>query len=372
MPARRGGALGATALGVGLFLAAGLFDAEPLYVPAIVLVVLGLVSGLWVRLAARGTHVERRLSAVRVQEDEPLLVEVDVVSGAVAPPAGELRDPLLSAPARLTAARRHTRVRIRARFSRRGRRLLAPPDVLIRDPLGLCERLVTGTGPPDEVLVLPRVAPVLSAPGARGHGATGRTGPQARAGADADLAGLRAHRPGTPASRIAWPVYSRTGEMHERVLEDAGDTRPVIVLDLRAAGRESDVDAAVRAAASLTVHLAERGGCALLLPGDRRPVAVEPGLRAWPHLHARLALVRGGEAALPGALAGSRGTIIWVSGRPRREVPALPGGSGPPILVVPDRIPGRRAAFAVAGCSGYSARVLTPGPAAPAASGAAG
>ena len=49
--------------------------------------------------------------------------------------------------------------------------------------------------------------------------------------------------------------------------------------------------AAVRACASLAVHLARHGGCALLLPGDRRPVTLDPELAGWPHLHARLALV---------------------------------------------------------------------------------
>ena len=53
---------------------------------------------------------------------------------------------------------------------------------------------------------------------------------------------------------------------------------------------------AVRAAASLCVHLAREGGCALLLPGDRRPVDIGHDLGAWPALHARLALVEAGGA----------------------------------------------------------------------------
>ncbi len=55
------------------------------------------------------------------------------------------------------------------------------------------------------------------------------------------------------------------------------DTRPLVVLDLRGTRVEADVDAAVRAAGSLCVHLADRGGVALLLPGDRRPLRLEPG-----------------------------------------------------------------------------------------------
>ncbi|MCU0312903.1 MAG: DUF58 domain-containing protein [Solirubrobacteraceae bacterium] len=358
---RRHGATGTVLLGAGLLIAAGLFDGEALYVPAIVLLVLGLIAGVWVRLASRGVRVERRLAATRVQEDEPLLVELDVIGGRVAPPAGEVHDPLLRSPARLAAGRRRSRVRIRARFSRRGRRTLAPPAVLVRDPLGLSERLVPGTGPQDEVLVLPRVEPVLEAPAAGARGARGLRRTARRGGAaEVDLAGLRAHRPGTPASRIAWPLYSRTGELHERVLQDDGDQRPVVVLDLRGA-TEADADAAARAAASLTVHLAERGGCALLAPGDRRPALIEPGLRAWPHAHARLALARTGEGPALGALAGRRGLLVWVSARPRNE-PPRGLGAGARVLVVPGRLAGRPAAFTVAGCTGYAA--VAPRPAA--------
>jgi uncharacterized protein (DUF58 family) len=363
---RRHGAIGSVLLGAGLLLAAGFFDGEALYVPAVVLLVLGVIAGLWVRLAVRGLQVERRLAATRVQEDEPLLVEIEVGAGRVAPPAGEVHDPLLREPARLAAGRRRSRVRIRARFSRRGRRTLEPPSVLVRDPLGLSERRVDAAGPREEILVLPRVEPVLEAPAGSAHGArAGRRRGRDGAMAEVDLAGLRAHRPGTPASRIAWPVYSRTGELHERVLNDDADERPVVVLDLRGAS-EVDADAAARAAASLTVHLAERGGCALLAPGDRRPTLIEPGLRAWPHAHARLALARVGEGPARSGLTASRGPLLWVSARARAE-PPRGVGTGPRFIVVPGRIAGRRPAFSVAGCTGYHALA---GSRVPAASGA--
>ena len=96
----------------------------------------------------------------------------------------------------------------------------------------------------------------------------------------------------------------------ERRLRSDGDTRPLVVLDPRRPAREEDLDAAVRAAASLCVHLARAGGCALLLPGDRRPTVLESTLIGWPHLHVRLALVddragpeRGGAGLAPRAAA---------------------------------------------------------------------
>lgn len=371
MGGRSRGALGAALLGAALILLAGLFDAEPLYVPGIALPALAAIAVAWVRLAARGARVSRTLAAARVQEGEPLIVEIEVVSGRVAAPAGEIRDALLSRPSRLGLARRRTRVRIRARFAHRGRRMLSPAAVLITDPLGLAGALVTAEGPGDEVLVLPRVEPVLAP--RRGGGRTGAGRGARGAGAEADLDGLRVHRPGAPASRIAWPVYARTGELHERNVRAGGDAVPLVVLDLAGSAGRDDADIAVRAAASLVVHLAERGGCALLLPGERRPLAVDAGLRGWPAAHARLALTPSGGRPALAALSGRSGPVLWVSARMLREPPRAlahaPGSAR--ILVVPGMLPGRSARFTVAGCTGYElggrrrapgrARVAGPG-----------
>lgn len=345
--------LAAGSIGVALILVAGIFDAEPLYVPGLALPALALVAVAWVRLAARGTMVTRRLAAARVQEDEPLLVEIEVRAGAVPPPAGEVRDALLSRPARLGLARRRTRIRIDARFSRRGRRRIEPPAVLVSDPLGLASATVRARGGPQEILVLPRIEP-LRAP--RGQGGRSGQGRAARGGgAEADLDGLRVHRPGAPASRIAWPIYARSGELHERRLRSEGDTRPLVVLDLAGSAPQADADAAVRAAASIAVHLAERGGCSLLLPRERRPVALEPGLRGWHAVHARLALAETGARPAPSGLTGRSGAVIWVAAR---RLPEPPRGLSQAtratrVLVVPGAQPSRVPLFSVAGCSAY-------------------
>jgi hypothetical protein len=133
------------------------------------------------------------------------------------------------------------------------------------------------------------------------------------------------------------------------------DARPLVALDARGAASDEDLDAAVRACASLAVHLAKAGGCALLLPGDRRPALLDPPLHGWSQLHVRLALLEGGAAPPAGAIGVRRGPLIWVAAR---RVERAPRGlanahAGRRILVVPGRLPNRRAAFAVAGCSGY-------------------
>ena len=110
---------------------------------------------------------------------------------------------------------------------------------------------------------------------------------------------------------------------------------------------------AVRAAASLCVHLARRGGCALLLPGDRRATGLAADLSAWPMLHARLALVGPARARPPLARARSAGAVVWVSARgeaPRELARATAGGGW---LVTPAPGAEGRAVFTVAGCTGY-------------------
>ena len=55
------------------------------------------------------------------------------------PPGGELREPLLGEPIPL-GGRARRRVRIDVRFARRGRRVLEPGALVIRDPLRLAVR----------------------------------------------------------------------------------------------------------------------------------------------------------------------------------------------------------------------------------------
>jgi uncharacterized protein (DUF58 family) len=243
-------------------------------------------------------------------------------------------------------------VRIEVTFGRRGRRRLPPPALVLRDPFGLAQRVVTG-GEPDELLVLPRVSPVR-ATAAGGEGVTAHARAALIAAAETEIDGLREHREGSPASRIHWPSVARGAGLMERKLISEADSRPLIVLDPRAPADEVSLDAAVRAAASLTVHFAKRGGCGLLLPGDRRAVHIDPDLAGWPPAHVRLALL--GDALGPSLSAAQnrRGVIAYVAARTVDRVPRglgrTPGGC---LLVVPGELPGRRAVLEVAGCQGY-------------------
>ena len=350
------------ALAIGL--TAALVDAEPLWVAAATLLAIAGGCAAWVGLGARGVRITRTLGARRVMEDEPVTIVLDVRAGRLGLPPSRIADPLVLDPVAVRAGTGGRRVRIEVRFARRGRRVLALPRVVIADPLGLATREVSARPSPrsDEILVLPRIEPVVAAPGGGDATRIARHGLPV-GGAEVELDGIRPLRDGTPASRIYWPAVARGADPQERFLVAASESRPVVVLDPRGAANDDALDAAVRAAASLARALAQRGGCSVLLPGDRRPVELGETLTGWAHLHARLALVGATHGPALVSLAQRRGPIVFVSARMRTRMPQAlgPAHGATRILVVPGVLADRRAMFAVAGCSGYELGRRTDG-----------
>ncbi|MGH2858866.1 MAG: DUF58 domain-containing protein [Solirubrobacteraceae bacterium] len=346
MRARRAVAVGAA--GCLLALVAYLFDAAPLFVPAVGLALLGAATPGWIWATARHARVRRVLVAERVVEDQPLEATIEVRRGPLGLPGAEVVDPFTGARFNLVDAlspirgARDARMHVVGRFSRRGLQRLPPPSLSVRDPLDLVRARTAGGGGVQELLVLPRTERVrwqASGRGRRLRLPRGDAGSEALAAVDLD--GLRPYRPGTPASRIHWPAVARGLGLLERRLLSDGDARPLVVLDTRAPDSQPElVDAAVRAAASLALELAA-GGCGLLLPGEQRPTIVDRELASWPAAHARLALVQGGaraRAPVIGGLAGRAGALVYVAAAPSARVAAALSvpGSGPVVLVVPD------------------------------------
>jgi uncharacterized protein (DUF58 family) len=353
--------LAVAGLGLAMCLTGATFDAASLYVPGVALIAIAAAATAWVLLAASGAAIHRTVGPHTVMEEEAYPLRIEVRAGALPPPGGELIEPLLGWPVPI-AGRWSRRVRINVRFSRRGRRVLEPPHLMIRDPLRMFTRELVGGGG-DEVLVLPRVEPV-TAPGGGGAGAGGHGGAGLDPGVmgrrlDASLAeleidGLRPYREGTSASRIHWPSVARRGEMLERRLVAELDSAPLIVMDPSGSDGEEGLDMAVRAAASLCVHLGRDRGCAVLLPGDRRPMEIGADLSGWATVHARLALVQSGPPPAASALGPRGGAVIWVTGaslsRAPRTLERLPAGAR--IVVSPGPLSGVRPLFEVAGCTG--------------------
>jgi uncharacterized protein (DUF58 family) len=226
--------------------------------------------------ASRWVTVDRRAGAAEVVEGEPLELEIRL---AVRYRLGVVCE--LASPGGPPVQLRPGANRVTIAFERRGRHLLEPARVLVRDPLGLFARKQRG-GESVAVLVLPR----------------GQKGPQAprrrellRESDPVDLDGLREYRPGTPASRVHWPSLARGAGLIERQLTDARVQAPLYVVDTNGAVDDADADRIVRAAVAQILQWARAGGCEVLLPGDEAPASIGPDLRGWREIHRRLAVL---------------------------------------------------------------------------------
>ena len=353
------GARGTAALGVALAAAGAAFGTPSLYVPGFALIALALITLAWVHLAAAGAGIEVDPGPTRIVEGDSYPLRLRLRRGQIPPPGGELSHPLLEQPVAVGPLR-PARVDAEIRFERRGRHRLSC-SWTIRDPLGLTSRR-NHAEEGDELLVLPRVEPVhppaFGGGGIGGGSASGYdegvAGLREARAVEFEFDGLRPYREGTPASRIYWPAVARSGEMVEMRLVAGANARPLVVLDASRPDDEESLDRAVRAAASLCVHLAQGGGCSVLIPGHRQATALDPALRTWPQVHGQLALVHAGVPTFPPARLARHGSIIWVTGgnpmRGERLVAALGAG---PHYVVAARPAGRTPpALTVAGCHG--------------------
>ena len=322
--------------GCALILIAFVFDASPLFVPGIALALIGIAAPVWAWLTARGADAQRVLPGGRVVEDQPLEASIEVRRGRLGLSGWcrlEVVDPFtgsridLSEPLSPIRGDRTASVRVVSHFARRGLHTLPAPSLVVSDPLELARVETESAAPSQRLLVLPRVEPVrwLSAEGGRRfEQPDGDSTSEAHAAVDMD--GLRPYRVGTPASRIHWPAVARGHGLIERRLQADGDSRPLVVLDARLPAPEEQselLDAAVRAAASLVLELARRGGCGLLLPGEQRATAVDRELMSWPAAYGRLAVVR----SEPGSRAPALG-ILGAAGRDdlRRRLAERAGG----------------------------------------------
>ncbi|WP_432496247.1 DUF58 domain-containing protein [Kineococcus gypseus] len=154
----------------------------------------------------------------------------------------------------------------------RGSYRLGPATVRARDPFGLVVAART-TGPTSTLDVLPRVHRLADLPlgdlgGARGSsaGAAATTSP--------DDASIRAYRVGDDLRRVHWRSTARRGEVMVRSDEHPGRPDAVVLLDDRAGahhgrGAASSLEWTVSAAASVAVHLHQRGHRVRLLHGGR-------------------------------------------------------------------------------------------------------
>ena len=318
------------------------------------------VSVAWVETAIRAARPRSLPGPATVEEGASYPLRIRLERRRPPPPGGELDHPALERPLAIGPAGARELL-AELRFSGWGRRTIEPPTLRVRDPLGLHERRVPA-GAEQTVLVLPRVEPVLAPAWGEGGTATSRgrrlgtgAGGRSAQAIDPEIDGLRPWREGSPASRIHWPSVARTGELFERGLAGGTESSPLVVLDHSAGADREALAKALRAAASLCVHLARAGGCSLLLPGEGRPQGIDRELREWPRAHARLALIDP-DRPVPARPPPGAGALFWVTPTAEGGSGGSPGaGAREGYLVTPVALAAGVPAFEVAGCHGYAA-----------------
>ncbi|MFJ5777320.1 DUF58 domain-containing protein [Streptomyces sp. NPDC093094] len=160
-------------------------------------------------------------------------------------------------------------VSYRVRSDLRGRYPLGPLQLRLTDPFGMCE-LTRSFSTYDTLTVIPRVealSPVRLSGEASGYG-DGRQRSLALAGDDDVIP--RGYRYGDDLRRVHWRSTARYGELMVRREEQPQRSRCTVLLDTRAlafrgAGPDSAFEWAVAGAASVLVHMLERGFSVRLL-----------------------------------------------------------------------------------------------------------
>jgi uncharacterized protein (DUF58 family) len=158
---------------------------------------------------------------------------------------------------------RGRQVEYQVRSELRGRFEIGPMTVHVCDPFGLVRlgRAFSSTTP---LTVTPRTVPLAAIPLTGMRGGAGDSMPRAFAGGSAEDVTVREYRRGDDLRRVHWRSSARVGELMVRREEQPWQARATLLLDnrLRAhrgAGAASSFEAAVSAAASIAVHLSERG-----------------------------------------------------------------------------------------------------------------
>ncbi|MEV6615180.1 DUF58 domain-containing protein [Streptomyces sp. NPDC051051] len=160
-------------------------------------------------------------------------------------------------------------VSYRVRSDLRGRYPLGPLQLRLNDPFGMCE-LTRSFSTHDTLTVVPRVEalpPVRLGGEAKGYG-DGRQRSLALAGEDDAIP--RGYRYGDDLRRVHWRSTARYGELMVRREEQPQRSRCTVLLDTRGlahrgAGPDSAFEWAVSGAASVLVHMLERGFSVRLL-----------------------------------------------------------------------------------------------------------
>jgi uncharacterized protein (DUF58 family) len=315
--------------GLAAILAGLALGRQPVTSVGVLLAVLPLLAALTAVRARYQLRCERTLSPARVPAGRPARVTLRLENASKLPTGLMLAED--SVPYPLGARPRYVLNGIERGGSRelsyqlrsdlRGRFTIGPLLIRISDVFGLTE-LTGAITTSASLTVTPRVLPLSGAltTGSWAGDGDGRTRVVATAGDDDVVP--RPYRDGDELRRVHWRSTARHGELMVRREEQHWKNRAFLLLDTRrrahaGSGATSSFEAAVAAAASIGVHLAQAGlGGALV--SDTGPLA-GPGMFQDVMLDL-LSVIRPSEQldfqrAVPALSASDGGLLIVVAGQ---------------------------------------------------------
>ncbi len=266
---------GITAIGCALVL--GLDDLARI---GVLLLALPMISAV---VVTRGRHrlgLSRTVSPTRIPVGGPARVELTLNNEGRVPTGLLLLEEQL--PYALGVRPRFVVDRMGAGWRRsvaytvrsdvRGRFALGPMRVRVNDPFGLVEldRTFRSTA---SVVVTPQVVPLPAIPLAGVWTGSGDNRPRDFAGGSAEDVTVREYRRGDDLRRVHWRSSAHAGELMVRREEQPWQSRATVFVDNRrhahhGSGPASSLEYAVAAAASVAMHLAQRGFRVRLVTAD--------------------------------------------------------------------------------------------------------
>ncbi len=291
------------AIGSGTVIAAVLGGERDLLRAGILLLIVPLIS---LAVALRGRvrlNAWRSVEPSRIAATEPATVHLQISKRARLPTGVLLIED--SIPFTLGARPRFVLDHVWSRVGRdltytvrpmvRGRYPVGPLTMRVTDPFGLVEL----RRPFSDIATLVATPTVLPLPNARLTGewsGSGDSRPRAVATAGEEDATVRAYRTGDDMRRVHWRATAHHGDLMVRREEQPWQSRATVLLDTRSAGHtgegiDSSLEWGVTAAASIGVHLSERGYAVKLASDDPGGASAAYGDRAIGRGHNQAAML---------------------------------------------------------------------------------
>lgn len=321
------------AAGVTTIVCAIIVGQTPLVRVGVLVVALPLLAALWIGRSRYRLALTRTVSPQLVAAGQSARVQLTLTNEARTPTGVLLLEDhlpyVLGTRPRFVLEgighgwRRHVTYQVRSDV--RGQFEIGPMSVRVTDPFGLIElgRAFHTTAP---LTVTPRTVALPGIPLGGAWTGSGDNRPRAFAIGSAEDVTVREYRRGDDLRRVHWRSSARVGELMVRREEQPWQSRATVFLDNRlishrGQGVASSLEAAVSAAASVAVHLSQRGYAVRLVTASGE----EQGT-AW---HSRSAAVN--TAPLLEALA-----VVQIEHSPRLDTAWLaePGHGGLLIAVL--------------------------------------